>query len=65
MEKIGITKVKLQKKGKMAVWNKSGANQIEIFLNYIYAGSNIFLERKKKIFKEICRLEPKTTEDSR
>lgn len=49
----------------MAVWNKSGANQIEIFLNYIYAGNNIFLERKKKIFKEICRLEPKTTEDSR
>lgn len=62
---IGITKVKLQRKENMSVWNKVGINQIRTFLKYLYENSNIYLYRKHKLFNEICRLETKATEVSR
>lgn len=50
IEYLGITKIKLQQKGPMYTWNKSGINQVKKFLNYIYKDANIYLERKHQIF---------------
>lgn len=52
---IGILKIKLQKRGPMMSWNKVGINQINRFLSYLYDSSNIYLDRKYKLFKDICR----------
>ena len=57
---IGITKVSLQKRGPMMSWNKVGINQINRFLTYLYEESNIHLDRKYKLFKNICRSESKS-----
>ena len=61
---LGITKVSLLKKYKMAIWSKGGIPQIKSFLNYIYKDSTVFLDRKHERYLSLCRSESKTTEDS-
>lgn len=51
--KIGITKVSIQEKGEMRVWNKVGINQIKTILNHIYGDSSIYLSRKFEKVNEI------------
>lgn len=51
---IDITKVKLQPKCGMYVWNKVGINQITSILNYFYGDSTIYLERKHAKYLNIC-----------
>lgn len=52
-EKLGITRVSIQEKGDMRVWNKAGINQITIILNHLYKNSNIYLSRKFEKANEI------------
>lgn len=54
MSSIGITPVKLQQKGVMNVWNKCGANQLQILFQYFYEDCNVFLERKYQYFNGIA-----------
>ena len=51
--KLGITKVSIQHKGDMRVWNKCGVNQIAKILNHLYSNSNIYLDRKFERANEI------------
>lgn len=50
----GISKVKLQSKNKMKVWNKAGINQITIILDFLYKDSNVYLDRKYTKYLDIC-----------
>lgn len=59
----GITRVKLQSKGPMKVWNKCGINQILSVFHYLYDNSNVYLERKYQYFISICRHRSRLTED--
>ena len=51
--KLGITKVSIQHKGDMRVWNKCGVNQIAKILKHLYSNSNIYLDRKFERANEI------------
>lgn len=50
---LGISKVKLQNKNKMKVWNKVGINQIRIILSYLYDNCTIYLDRKYNYAREL------------
>lgn len=50
---LGITKVSIQKKGEMRVWNKAGIRQITTILKYLYRDSHIYLERKFEKANEV------------
>lgn len=50
---LGVSKIKLQNKNKMKVWNKVGINQIRIILSYLYDNCTIYLDRKYNYAREL------------
>lgn len=50
---LEITKIKLQTKNKMSVWNKVGINQIRIILSYLYDNCTTYLDRKYVYAREL------------
>lgn len=53
LETLEITKIKLQTKNKMSVWNKVGINQIRIILSYLYDNCTTYLDRKYVYAREL------------
>ncbi len=53
LEPLGISRVSIQRKDKMRVWNKCGIHQITKILNYLYKDCSIYLERKFEKANEI------------
>jgi hypothetical protein len=39
----------------MYIWAKRGTQQIQKVLNYLYADSSIYLNRKFNLYNKVCR----------